>query len=45
MLSKQHGKSSPPNFTHYAKLYPQNDDRIVAMRDVTSQGKKVCRKL
>jgi len=36
MLFKKHDKSSPLNFTHYAVLYPQNDDRIVAIDSVTS---------
>ena len=27
-LFKQHDKSSPLDFTHYAKLYPQDGDRI-----------------
>ena len=35
MLFKQHDKSSPLNSTHYAILYPQNDDRIVAIDTVT----------
>jgi len=29
-------KSSPLNSTHYAMLYPQNDDRVVAIDSVTS---------
>ena len=36
MLFKQHDKSSPLNSTDYAMLYPQNDDRIVAIDSVTS---------
>jgi len=36
MLSKQHNKSSPLNSTHYAMLYAQNGDRIVAVDSVTS---------
>ena len=39
MLFKQHDKSSasPLNSTHYAMLYPQHGDRIVAIDcDVTS---------
>ena len=36
MLFKYHRKSSPLNSTHYAVLYPQNDDRIVAIDSVTS---------
>jgi len=29
-------KSSPINSTHYAKLYPQNNERIVTIESVTS---------
>jgi len=36
MLFKQHDKSLPLNFTHYATLYPQNGDRIVTIDSVTS---------
>jgi len=36
MLFKQHDNSSPLNSTHYAMLYPQNGDRIVAVDFVTS---------
>jgi len=36
MLFKQHDKSLPLNYTHYAMLYPQNGDRIVATDSVTS---------
>ena len=36
MLCKQHDKSSVLNSTHYAVLYPQNGDRIVATDSVTS---------
>jgi len=36
MLFKYHDKSSPPNSTQYAMLYPQNGDRIVAIDSVTS---------
>ena len=36
MLFKQHDKSSPLNSTHYAVLYPQNGDHIVAIDSVTS---------
>ena len=36
MLFKQHDKSSPLNSIHYAMLYPQNGDRIVAVDYVTS---------
>jgi len=36
MLFKQDDKSSPLNSTHYAKLYTQNGDRIVAIDSVTS---------
>ena len=36
MLFKWHNKTSPLNSTHYAKLYPQNGDRIVAINSVTS---------
>jgi len=36
MLFKQHDKSSLLNSTHYATLYPQNGDRIVAVDFVTS---------
>jgi len=36
MLFKQHDKSSPLNFTHYAKLYPQNGERIVTIDSLTS---------
>jgi len=36
MLFKQHDNSSPLNSTHYAMLYPQNGDRIVAVHFVTS---------
>jgi len=36
MLFKLQDKSSPPSYTHYAKLYPQNGDRIVAIDSVTS---------
>ena len=28
--------TSPVKFTHYAKLYPQNDDRIVTIDFMTS---------
>ena len=28
--------SSPINYTHYAKLYPQNGERIVTIDSVTS---------
>jgi len=36
MLFKQHEKYSSLNSTHYATLYPQNGDRIVAIEPVTS---------
>ena len=36
ILFEYHGKSSPLNSTHYIALYPQNDDRIVAIDSVTS---------
>jgi len=36
MLFKQHDKSSSVNSTHYAMLYPQNGDYIVAIDSVTS---------
>ena len=36
MLFKLQDKSSPPSYTHYAMLYPQNGDRIVAIDSVTS---------
>jgi len=36
MLFKSHDTSSPLNSTHYAKLYPQNGDRVVAIDSVTS---------
>jgi len=36
MLFKQHHKSSPLNSTHYAMLYRQNGDRIVAVDFVAS---------
>jgi len=36
MLLKQHNKSSPLDSAHYAILYPQNGDRIVAIDSVTS---------
>jgi len=36
ILCEQLHKSSPFNSTHYAKLYPQNDDRIVTIDSVTS---------
>ena len=36
MLFKQHDKSSPLNSTHYAILYPQNGDHIVATDFVTA---------
>jgi len=36
MLFKYHEKSSPLNSTHYAVLYPQNGDRIVAIDSVPS---------
>ena len=36
MLFKQHDISSPLNSAHYAMLYPQNGDRIVAVYFVTS---------
>ena len=36
MLFKQYNKSSPLNSTHYAMLYPQNGDRIVAVDSVES---------
>jgi len=36
MLFKQHDNSSPLNCTHYAMLYPQNGDRIVAVDFATS---------
>ena len=36
MLFKQHDNSSPLDSTHYAMLYPQNGDRIVAIYFVTS---------
>jgi len=35
MLFKQHDKSSSVNSTHYAMLYPQNGDYIVAIDSVT----------
>jgi len=35
MLFKHYSKSSPLNSTHYAMLYPQNGDRIVAIDSVT----------
>jgi len=35
MLLKKHDKSLPLNSTHYAMLYPQNGDRIVAVDFVT----------
>jgi len=37
MLFKQHEKYSSLNSTHYATLYPQNGDRIVAIEPVTSR--------
>ena len=33
---EEHGKSSPINSTQYAKLYPQNGNRIVTIDSVTS---------
>ena len=36
MLFKQYDNSSPLNSTHYAMIYPQNGDRIVAIDSVTS---------
>jgi len=36
MLLKWHDKSLPLNSTHYAMLYTQNGDRIVAIDSVTS---------
>jgi len=36
MLFKQHNKFSPLNSAHYAMLYPQNGDHIVAIDSVTS---------
>jgi len=36
MLFKQHDTSSPLNSTHYAMLYPQNGDCIVAIDSMTS---------
>ena len=36
MLCKQHHKSSPLNSTHYAMLYRQNGDRIMAVDFVAS---------
>jgi len=36
MLFKLQDKSSPPSYTHYAMLYPQNGVRIVAIDSVTS---------
>jgi len=36
MLFKWHDKSSLLNSTHYAMLYPQRGDRIVATDSVTS---------
>jgi len=36
MLFKLQDKSSPPSYKHYAMLYPQNGDRIVAIDSVTS---------
>ena len=36
ILFKYHDKSSPLDSTHYAVLYPQNGDRIVAIDRVTS---------
>jgi len=36
MLLKLHDKSSPLNYTHYAKLHPQNSVRIVVTDSVTS---------
>jgi len=36
MLIKRHDKSSPLNSTHYAMLYPQNGDHIVAIDSVTT---------
>jgi len=36
MSFKSHDKSSPVNSTHYAVLYPQNGDSIVAIDSVTS---------
>ena len=36
MLFKEHHEASLYNCTHYAMLYPQNGDRIVAVDSVTS---------
>ena len=36
ILFKIHGKSSPIKFTDYAKLYPQNGERVVTIESVTS---------
>jgi len=36
MLFKEQDKSSPLNSAHYAMLYPQNGDRIMAIDSVTS---------
>ena len=36
MLFKLQDKPSPPRYTHYAMLCPQNGDRIMAVDSVTS---------
>ena len=36
ILFERDGKSSPTNYTHYTKLYPQNGERIVTIDAVTS---------
>ena len=35
LFLKKHDKSSPINSTHYAMLYPQNDDCFAAIDSVT----------
>jgi len=36
VMVEKHGKSSPINSTHYARLYPQNGERIVTIESMTS---------
>jgi len=42
MLFEEHVKYSPINSTHYAKLYPQNGERIVTIDSVTSIHPMYC---
>jgi len=42
ILFEQLRKSSPINSTHYAKLYPQNGDRVVSIDSVTSIHSMYC---